>query len=107
MRVFLRRHGWPLLIALITAAAMSVIVVGHRAYLADQDALIREQERTIEQVRGAQECVIRLLLVEPGDREGFKVDRIMESCPGALPEREVPEQAEPDPDARQPWEAAE
>lgn len=106
MRVFLRRHGWPMLIATITAVAMGVIVVGHRAYLDDQDDLIREQERTIEQVRGAQECVIRLMLVEPEDREGFKVRKIMESCPGALPERDVPEPTEPHPESRQPWESA-
>lgn len=76
----------------------------------------REAEETaraeqIEAIRGQGECVLRMLLVEPDQREGFTVDRILDSCPDALPEREDGGGENDDefdtgeyPESRQPWE---
>lgn len=70
------------------------------------------RQEQIEAVQGSQECVLRLLLVRPDQREGFTVDRILDACPDALPEREEGDQDSDDefdtgayPDSRQPWEA--
>lgn len=71
------------------------------------------RKQQIEAVQGSQECVLRLLLVEPAQREGFTVDRILDACPDALPEREDGGDQDDEfdtgehPGSRQPWETAE
>lgn len=86
----MRAHLPPLADSLIAVATVVVLVVmaWQVGGLIDrQRAVIDRQEQQIETVRGAQECIIRLLLVEPGQREGLTVDRILGSCPDALPPR--------------------
>lgn len=116
------------IIAVITAVGVAVLLWWAGAALNQQQELINQQQKQIEATRGAQECIIRLLLVEPEQRSGFTVESILDQCPDALPQREggkVPSVPTPAPksletpvpssgsirsdagESRQPWETAE
>lgn len=112
------------LIAAIVVAAVSVLVPTWATLWLVLGAVQDIEERReneesaraeqIEAIRGQSECTLRLLLVPTDQREGFTVDRILDSCPDALPEREDGEGEGGDefetgrfPGSRQPWETGE
>lgn len=66
---------WPLWVDLALGVA-AVAVVALLAWRIGE---------VIDNQRASQECIIRLMLVEPEDREGFRVESILDSCPDALP----------------------
>lgn len=78
------------MVALVAVLVLSVVVSGWVTVwlmVEDQRSAERRLDRQIEAIHDSQECVLRLMLVEPVAREGFTVERILASCPDALPER--------------------
>lgn len=54
--------------------------------MASQERLIDSHESQIDAVRGAQKCIIGVLLIHPDERQerNLAVEEILEACPDAL-----------------------
>lgn len=112
MRPWLITGGVVAFLSVVVPLYMTLWIMYSAVADIDERRQLEEQARQeqIEAIQGSQECTLRLLLVPTDAREGFTVDRILDSCPDALPERKQGDQDGDEfdtgeyPESRQPWE---
>lgn len=66
--------------------AQQQVIERQNDMIQSQEELIDSHEEQVQAVRGAQECIVRLLLIHPDEREerDLTVNAILEACPRAL-----------------------